>query len=97
MQTPLPSISVHALPSFWFSNYSPFAFDEVLFPPEDLEIPRGTVGSAPRLLAELDRLAAVLAIPDSLTAEWEELWEASDAPLPDGDTWQRYGRESSGA
>lgn len=46
--------------------YLPIEFDEVLFPPSDLAIPGGMVGSAQRL------------------------------PIPDGETWQRYGRESFG-
>jgi hypothetical protein len=77
--------------------YLPIDFSDVLFPPADLEIPGGgIVGSAPRLLAELDRLALALAIPSRLTADSEELWEAGDAPASDGDLWKRFGRESLG-
>lgn len=76
--------------------YLPGEFPEVLFPPAELEIPGGMVGSVPRLLAELDRIALALAIPDRLTPDAEELWEAADDPSETGDLWQRYGRESFG-
>ncbi len=76
--------------------YLPTDFHEVLFPPADLEIPGGMVGSSTRLLAELDRIAAALAIPDSLTPDAEELWQAADEPSKGGDLWRQYGRESFG-
>ncbi len=76
--------------------YLPIDFAEVLFAPLDLEIPGVAVGSAPRLLAELERIAAALRIPDHLTAQSDELWEASDDPPEEGETWRRYGRESFG-
>jgi len=76
--------------------YLPTDFTEVLFPPEKLEIPGGMVGSAPRLLAELDRIAKALEIPETLTEGLEELWEAANSPPPDGELWRRYGRESFG-
>jgi hypothetical protein len=76
--------------------YLPFDFDEVLFPPGTLEIPGGMIGSASRLLAEIERLAQVLAIPVDTTADSEKLWQVADEPLPEGDLWQRYGRESFG-
>jgi hypothetical protein len=52
------------------------------------------VGSVPRLLAELERITRRLEIPDQLRADSEQLWEAADAPDPDGELWQRFGRES---
>lgn len=76
--------------------YLPIDFPAVLFPPADLEIPGGMIGSAHRLLAELERIALALAIPDSLTPDAEELWEAADDPAEGGDLWQQYGRESFG-
>jgi hypothetical protein len=76
--------------------YLPADFPDVLFPPPDLEVPGGMVGSAPRLLAELDRIAAALAIPDGLTPDAQELWQAADDPTNGGELWQQYGRESFG-
>jgi len=76
--------------------YLPTDFDEVLFPPADLEVPGGMVGSAQRLLAELDRIANALEIPPTLSDSSEELWEAADSPVMTGKVWQRYGRESYG-
>jgi hypothetical protein len=52
------------------------------------------IGSAPRLLGELDRLATALGIPDTLTSKSEELWEASDSQGEGDAAWQRYGIES---
>jgi hypothetical protein len=76
--------------------YLPHEFEGVLFPPSALQIPGGMVGSVPRLLRELDRLAELLEIPAHLSDGADELWEAADAPSANGDTWKRYGRESFG-
>jgi hypothetical protein len=76
--------------------YLPMDFNHVLFSPEELEIPGGMVGSVPRLLAELDRIAEALGIPEDLTEASDELLEAVTAPSSDGKLWRRYGRESFG-
>jgi hypothetical protein len=76
--------------------YLPFEVDEVLFPPEASQIPGGMVGSAPKLLAELNRLAELLEIPSDLKEDADELWEAADTPSSGGGRWRRYGRESFG-
>jgi hypothetical protein len=54
------------------------------------------VGSTPRLLAELERVASALAIPETLTADSEELWAVADGPTAKGELWRLYGRESFG-
>lgn len=74
--------------------YLPLDFAEVIFPPQAAEIPGGMVGSAPRLLAELDRLASALGIPDTLTSTSDELWDAADFQGDGEGRWQRYGVES---
>lgn len=52
------------------------------------------LGSTPRLLAELERLAGELGVPEHLHSQSEELWEAADSQ-GEGDTrWERYGIES---
>jgi hypothetical protein len=76
--------------------YLPIDFSNVLYLAPELRIPGGMVGSVPRLSAELDRIARALEIPDSLAAESEELWQASDSPPAEGPLWKRYGRESFG-
>lgn len=73
--------------------YLPQDFRHVLFA-EDEAVPGGMVGSVPRLLAELERLAAQLAIPDDLHAQSEDLWEAAEAQGEGVERWQQYGIES---
>lgn len=74
--------------------YLPLEFPHVLFADEDLQVPGSMLGSTPRLLAECDRLARVLAIPSNITKDSEELWNAADSQ-GEGDTiWQRFGIES---
>lgn len=74
--------------------YLPVDFVEVLFPPDELEIPGGMVGSVPRLLAECSRIAKVLEIPSHLDTQSEELWEAADSQGEGATLWERYGVES---
>jgi hypothetical protein len=76
--------------------YLPIDFPRVLLPPDELEIPGSMVGSVPRLLAELEQVAHALEIPESLTAESDELWAAADEPRSTGELWRRYGRETFG-
>lgn len=76
--------------------YLPADFADVLFPPHDLQIPGGMIGSVPRLLTELDQIARLLAIPEDLAADSELLWELADSPASDGELWKRYGGESFG-
>jgi hypothetical protein len=73
--------------------YVPQDFSEVLFA-DDRKLPGGMLGSVPRLLAELDRLANILGVPDDLHSEAEELWEAADSPGAGDALWQKYGIES---
>lgn len=73
--------------------YIPQDFPDVLFA-DDKKLPGGMLGSVPRLLAELERLAEVLGIPEGLHAQSEELWEAADAQGEGDALWQRYGIES---
>ena len=74
--------------------YLPVDFPDVLFSSDDREVPGGMVGSAPRLLAECDRLARVLGIPSEITKDAEELWDAADSQGEGESTWQQYGVES---
>jgi hypothetical protein len=73
--------------------YLPQDFPQVLFS-DDSKLPGGMLGSVPRLLAELERVAAVLGIPESLHSQSEELWEAADTQGEGDALWQRYGIES---
>lgn len=61
---------------------------------DDTKLPGGMLGSTPRLLAELERLAVELGVPDSLHSQSEELWEAADAQGEGEARWERYGIES---
>lgn len=73
--------------------YLPQDFPNVLFA-DDTALPGGMLGSTPRLLAELERLAGELGVPEHLHSQSEELWEAADSQ-GEGDTrWERYGIES---
>ncbi len=73
--------------------YLPQDFPEVLFA-DDKKLPGGMLGSAPRLLAELERLAAALAIPDHLHSQSEDLWEAADSQGEGDQFWEKYGIET---
>jgi hypothetical protein len=57
-------------------------------------IPGGQVGSAPRLLAECDRLARVLQIPPHITEGSGDLHEAAASQGKGEALWQRYALES---
>tara|TARA_R100000027_G_C2224572_1_gene87162 strand:+ start:65 stop:751 length:687 start_codon:yes stop_codon:yes gene_type:complete len=74
--------------------YLPIDFDQVLIPPEELEIPGGMIGSSVRLLAECERLAALLDIPKDLDPEENIVWEAADSQGEGEKKWERYGVES---
>lgn len=74
--------------------YLPQQFDTVRFPPEELKIPGGMLGSSPQLLAEMKRLAQALQLPLDLDPEAEEVWEAADSQGEGDLMWQRYGVES---
>ena len=73
--------------------YLPQDFPSVLFA-DDNELPGGMLGSVPRLLAELDRLAEVLGLPENLHSQSEDLWEAADSQGEGATLWERYGIES---
>ena len=74
--------------------YLPMDFPHVLFADEGLQVPGAMLGSTPRLLAECDRLARVLAIPPHINKDSEELWNAADSQGEGDTTWQRFGIES---
>jgi len=74
--------------------YLPADFEPVVFPPPELEIPGGMVGSAPRLIRELDRIAAVLGVPEELTSNSSELWDAEERQGSAGAGWERYFAEA---
>lgn len=74
--------------------YLPADFERVLILPAELEVAGGVVGSTPRLANELDRLANLLGIPDSLGLESGELADAVEDQGHGDATWQRYGIES---
>jgi len=73
--------------------YLPQDFPKVLFA-DDEEVPGGMLGSVPRLLAELERLAVVLGVPDDLHAQSEALWEACEDQGEGEARWEQYGIES---
>ncbi|MGB0133790.1 hypothetical protein [Dokdonella sp.] len=73
--------------------YLPQDFPHVLFA-DDKKLPGGMLGSAPRLLAELERLASMLGVPESLHSQSDELWEAADSQGEGDARWERYGIES---
>lgn len=73
--------------------YLPLDFSGVLFA-DDKKLPGGMLGSVPRLLTELERLAEALAVPESLHSQSEELWEAADSQGEGNAIWERYGIES---
>jgi hypothetical protein len=73
--------------------YLPQDFDQVLIDPEQ-HVPGGMLGSTPRLLAELDRLASRLEIPDALDAESDALWQAAESQGEGDAVWERFGMES---
>ena len=73
--------------------YLPQDFPSVLFA-DDKKLPGGMLGSVPRLLAELERLAEALGLPENLHSQSEELWEAADSQGGGDALWERYGIES---
>ncbi|MBB4133014.1 hypothetical protein [Xanthomonas sp. 3075] len=73
--------------------YLPQDFPNVLFA-DEAQVPGGILGSTPRLLAELERLAQVIGVPESLQSDSEDLWEAVDAHGEGEARWQKYGIES---
>jgi hypothetical protein len=74
--------------------YLPQDFESVLFPPSDLEIPGGMIGSSQRLREECQRLAAALELPLDLDPETDEVWRATEAQAEAKLGWQRFGIES---
>lgn len=73
--------------------YLPQDFPQVLVA-DDESLPGGMLGSAPRLLTELDRLASLLGLPDHLDADSDALWDAAEGQGEGDEGWQRYGIES---
>lgn len=74
--------------------YLPQDFSNVLFPPDESQIPGGMVGSSVRLLDECKRLAQALQLPLDLDPEAHEVWQAADSQGEGSVHWKRYGIES---
>lgn len=74
--------------------YLPIDFPKVLLLPDRYAVPGQMVGSTPRLMEELTRLAKALQIPADLHSQSDALWEAADNPNQGTELWQRYGIES---
>jgi len=73
--------------------YLPADFPKVLLGDDD-DVPGGMVGSAPRLLGELDHLASVLEVPPGLESQSDALWDAVESQGEGDETWQRYAIET---
>ena len=54
----------------------------------------GMVGSAQQLLKECHELAALMALPEDIDPNSDEIRNNVHVPVPDGAPWQRYGIES---
>ena len=68
--------------------YLPQDFDRVIFA-DDRKLTGQMLGSVPTLLAELDRLAAALGVPEHLHPQSGALWEAVDSHGEGDELWQR--------
>ncbi|MFC8392536.1 MULTISPECIES: hypothetical protein [unclassified Streptomyces] len=71
--------------------YVPVDFAHVIV---DDKAPGGHLGSSVRLLAETQRLAEALGLPEDLDPHSAEVFEAADAEEPATEGWRRYGVES---
>lgn len=71
--------------------YVPVDFERVIV---DDRLAGGYLGSSVRLLAECQRIAAALGLPEDLDPDSEEVFEAYDAEAPATEGWRRYGVES---
>lgn len=74
--------------------YIPQDFEGVLFPPDELKMPGGMVGSVQRLYFECKELARLIELPVDMSPESEKIWGAADNHPGEGEKWQRYGIES---
>lgn len=74
--------------------YLPRDFTKVLVASPEWKIPGCSIGSAPRLLAECERLATLLELPLDLDPESKEMWAAPDSQGKGDIKWKRYGVES---
>lgn len=74
--------------------YLPQAFDEVLFPEDQLGIAGSMIGSASKLYAECVKLAHRLRLPQETHAESDQVLEAAERQGAAFTGWQRYGVES---
>ncbi len=73
--------------------YVPMEFEAVLLGDEQRDVLGGMLGSSHQLLRECERLREALEIPETLTPEDDELWEAAESQ-GEGSGWRRYGVES---
>ncbi len=69
-------------------------FKSVIYTASELGIAGAMIGSAPMLMEERQRLAAVLDLPLDLDIEAEEVWSAAERQGESEIKWQRYGVES---
>jgi len=74
--------------------YVPQDFESVIFPPDNLVIPGGMIGSTNRLYRECRRLAELLGIPEGLDPEDDEVLEAANTPKNGEEKWKEYGVET---
>ena len=74
--------------------YLPIDFGAVLVSDKELDIAGGMLGSSVRLLAECERIAASLGIPQGANEHSETLFEAMRSQGEGDALWQRYTVES---
>ncbi len=74
--------------------YLPVEFEDVLIPDASLELVGGIIGSSQALLRECRELAQALELPESLTVEDAEAWEAQSTQGEGDAKWERYAVES---
>lgn len=74
--------------------YIPQDFPEVLFPPDELEIPGGMVGSVQRLQEECRQLARNIELPLDLDFESDMVCVAMESQGQGVQQWEKYGVES---
>lgn len=74
--------------------YVPIDFPKVLYSTDKIEITGEALGSSQQLLKECEQLAGLFEIPEELTAERPELWDASANQGNGQSMWQRYGTKA---
>ena len=74
--------------------YLPLRFQNVVFPDPSLKVAGEMIGSAPVLMEECVRLAALIQLPLDLDPESDEVWDAPENQGQGAVPWKRYGVES---